>query len=47
MKDFYNEYKDEYDNIIKELTGFKDKLEKLVKNLKTGKLIEGNCGIGF
>ena len=47
LKDFYNEYKDGYNNIIKELTGFKDKLEKLVKSLKTGKLIEGKCDVGF
>ena len=47
LKDFYNEYTDEYNNVMKELNDFKDELEKLVKDLKTGKLIEGKCDVGF
>ena len=47
LNDFYNEYADKYDNIRKELTYFKDELEKLVKDLKTGKLIEGKCNVGY
>ena len=38
LKDLYNEYADEYKNIIKELNDFKDELKKLVKDLKTRKL---------
>ena len=47
LKDFYNEYKDEYSIVIKELNDFKNELEKLVQNLRTGKLIEGKCDVGF
>ena len=47
LNDFYHESVKEYSNIIKELNDFKDKLEKLVKDLKTGKLIEGKCDAGF
>ena len=47
LKDFYNEYADGCNNIIKELNDFKDELEKLVKDLNTGKLIEGKCDVGF
>ena len=47
LKDFYNEYADGYNNIIKEINDFKNELEKLVQDLRTGKLIEGKCDAGF
>ena len=47
LKDFYNKYKDEYDNITKELTDFKTELKNLITDLITGNLIGGKCGIGF
>ena len=47
LKDFYNESVKECSNITKELNDFKDKLEKLVQELRTGKLIEGKCDVGF
>ena len=39
LKDFYNEYVKEYYSIIKELDDFKNELEKLVKDLRTGTLL--------
>ena len=43
LKDFYNEYANEHNNIIKELTGFQEKLKNTVKELKIKPLIEGKC----
>lgn len=43
LKDFYNEFADEYRNITKELADFRDELEKLVNNLKIGVPLEGKC----
>ena len=43
LNNFYNEYANEHNNIIKELTDFREKLEKTVKALKIKPLIEGKC----
>lgn len=45
LKDFYNEFANEYTNIIKELTDFQDKLEELVNDLKINVPLEGKCQV--
>ena len=43
LKNFYHEYGSEHDNILKELECFREKLEKIVKDLKIRPLIKGKC----
>lgn len=43
LKDFYNEFVDDYKSIIKELDNFTAKLDKLVNDLKINVPLKGKC----